>query len=254
MAESQQLLLTQHNQIQLTMDKIRKPVNYKSLAIDDSGVLIEQSNRKISGYAAVFGNKDDSGDILIKGCFAKSITERGPESKTNRKIAFLWMHDMDEPLGRITKLIEDEKGLYFEAELDMIPEADRALVQMESGTLNQFSIGFQYVWDKMEYNEELDAFIVKEVNLFECSVVTIGANEDTEYSGLKSDQIESEENKLFRDTEKALKQLPIEQAYEFRQLIAKHISLTNSKPIESLKEEVKPKATDYTSIINSFKI
>ena len=236
------------------MDKIRKPVNYKSLAIDDSGVLIEQSNRKISGYAAVFGNKDDSGDILIKGCFAKSITERGPESKTNRKIAFLWMHDMDEPLGRITKLIEDEKGLYFEAELDMIPEADRALVQMESGTLNQFSIGFQYVWDKMEYNEELDAFIVKEVNLFECSVVTIGANEDTEYSGLKSDQIESEENKLFRDTEKALKQLPIEQAYEFRQLIAKHISLTNSKPIESLKEEVKPKATDYTSIINSFKI
>ena len=236
------------------IQKTRKPVNYKSLAIDDSGVLIEQSSRKISGYAAVFGNKDSYGDILIKGCFAKSITERGPESKTNRKIAFLWMHDMDEPLGRITKLVEDEKGLYFEAELDMIPEADRALIQMESGTLNQFSIGYQYVWDKMEYDENQDAFIVKEVNLFECSVVTIGANEETEYSGLKSDQIESEENKLFRDTEKALKQLPIEQAYEIRQLIAKHISLTNSKPIESLKEEVKPKATDYTSIINSFKI
>lgn len=236
------------------MEKIRKPVNYKSLAINDSGVLTEQDSRTISGYAAIYGNKDSSGDILVKGCFAKSISERGPDSKTNRKIAFLWMHDMDEPLGKITKLYEDEKGLYFEAKLDMIPEADRALIQMESGTLNQFSIGYQYVWDKMEYDESQDAFIIKEVNLFECSVVTIGANEDTEYSGLKSEQIESEENKLFRDTEKALKQLPIEQAYEIRQLIAKHISLTNSKPIESLKEEVKPKTADVQSIINSFKI
>jgi len=236
------------------MEKIRKPVEYKSLAIDSSGVMVENESRTITGYAAIFGNKDMAKDILVKGCFAKSINERGPESKTNRKIAFLWMHEMSEPLGRITKLYEDEKGLYFEATLDKIPEADRALEQMKSGTLNQFSIGYQYVWDKMEYDESEDAFIIKEVNLFECSVVTQGANDETFFAGLKSDQIESEENKLFRDTEKALKQLPIEQAYEIRQLIAKHISLTNSKPIESLKEEVKPNTIDYKQIINSFKI
>jgi len=235
------------------INKVRKPVNYKSLAIDDSGVLIEQSNRTISGYAAVFGNKDSSGDILIKGCFAKSIAERGAESKTNRKIAFLWMHDMDNPLGKITKLYEDEKGLYFEAKLDTIPEADRALVQLESGTLNQFSIGYQYIWDKMEYDEEQDAFIVKEVNLFECSVVTIGANEETEYRGMKSEQIESEANKLNRDTEKVLRDLPQEKAYEVRQLIAKHISLTENKPLEALKEERKPNV-DYITILSNFKI
>lgn len=238
-----------------TTQKTRKPVNYKSLAIDDSGVLVESSNRKISGYAAVFGNKDSSGDILIKGCFAKSISERGPKSKTNRKIAFLWMHNMDEPLGRITTLVEDEKGLYFEAELDAIPEADRALTQLESGTLNQFSIGYQYVWDKLEYSEELDARIVKEVNLYECSVVTIGANEETEYSGLKSETIESEVNKLHRETEKLLKELDQEKSYAIRQLIAKHISLNQFEPTkESLKEEIKPNTTDYKQIINSFKI
>jgi len=236
--------------------KTRKPVNFKSLAIDESGVLVNEDSRTISGYAAIFGNKDSASDILIKGCFSKSIADRGPESRTNRKIAFLWMHEMSEPLGKITVLREDEKGLYFEALLDKIPEADRALEQMESGTLNQFSIGYQYIWDKCEWDSEMDAFIVKEVNLYECSVVTMACNEDTYYSGLKSEQIESEENKLVRDTEKLLKQLPDEQAYEVRQLIAKHISLSQEKPLQALKNEIKPNEQEpnLINILNAFQI
>ena len=66
-------------------------------------------SRTISGYAAVFNNKDKAGDILIKGCFAKSIQDRGPESQANDKIIMLWQHDQHEPIGKITKLIEDEK-------------------------------------------------------------------------------------------------------------------------------------------------
>ena len=82
---------------------------------------------------------------MIKGCFSKSIQERGIESSANDKIIFLWMHKMDEPIGKITKLVEDDKGLYFEAEIDKIQLGDRAINQLESGTLNQFSIGYSYV-------------------------------------------------------------------------------------------------------------
>lgn len=224
----------------VALSKTRKPVYFKELAVEANGTLVSRESRTISGYAAVFGNKDDSCDILIKGCFAKSISERGPDSATNRKIAMLWMHKMDEPIGRITVLKEDDKGLYFEAVLDKIPEADRCLEQLESGTLNQFSFGYNYVWDKLEYDENIDAFIVKEVNLFELSVVTLGCNEETYYAGLKSDQVESEENKLHRETERILKYLPDEQAYKIRQLISKHIALTNIKPLETLKDVRKP--------------
>lgn len=159
---------------------------YKRSAFEIKSMSL--GSRTISGYAAIFGVKDAASDILVKGCFAKSIAERGPESQANNKIIFLWMHNMSEPIGRVTKLIEDDKGLYFEAVIDDIPLGDRAIKQMESGTINQFSIGYTYVWDKVEYDDKMDAYIVKEVVLYELSAVSIGCNGATEYMGLKSDE------------------------------------------------------------------
>lgn len=220
-----------------------KPVEYKALSVSPDGLLVEK--RTISGYAAIFGNIDESRDMIIKGAFAKSIAERGPDSATNRKVILLWQHDMENPLGRITVLREDEKGLYFEAEVDRIPEGDRALEQLQSGTLNQFSIGYKYVWDKMEYDETLDAFICKEINLFEVSIVSLGCNEMTGFAGLKAEQQESERNQLNRDIETALKAIPDPaQQYKFRQLFAKTIALTEAQPPQALKEESKPQTVE----------
>lgn len=133
---------------------------------------------------AAFGNIDSDRDILIKGCFAKSIQERGPGSSTHRKIAFLWQHDLHDPIGKILKIEEREDGAYAEVQLsnfDAVPNAKRAYCQLIDGDIDQFSFGFEYVWDKIEYDEAADAFIVREVKLFEISVVTLGANEMTEF-------------------------------------------------------------------------
>ena len=152
------------------MDKANKykgrlGMQYKTFSINSKDVNYDSESRTISGYAAVFGNKDKAGDILIKGCFSKSIQDRGPESAANDKIIVLWMHDMNEPIGRLTVLYEDDKGLYFEAPIDDVPRGNQAIKQLESGTLNQFSIGYQYVWENCEYDAEKDAFMVKEVKL-----------------------------------------------------------------------------------------
>lgn len=101
------------------MDKANKykgrlGMQYKTFSINSKDVNYDGESRTISGYASVFGNKDKAGDILIKGCFSKSIQDRGPESAANDKIIMLWMHDMEEPIGRFTVLNEDGKGLYFE--------------------------------------------------------------------------------------------------------------------------------------------
>lgn len=148
--------------------------------------VIDNDKHIIRVKFASFGNKDSAGDILIRGCFAKSINDRGPESATNRKIAFLWQHDQTDPIGRVLKIEELEDGAYADVQLsnfDAVPNAKRAWYQLNDGDINQFSFGYRYVWDKMEYDETEDAFIVKEVIMHEISVVTLGCNEQTEYMG-----------------------------------------------------------------------
>lgn len=148
--------------------------------------IMDDEKHVIRVKFASFGNKDSAGDILVKGCFAKSINERGPKSATNRKIAFLWQHDMYDPIGKVLEIEELDDGAYATVQLsnfDAVPNAKRAWYQLNDGDINQFSFGYQYVWDKMEYIEEEDAFLIKEVVLHEISVVTLGCNEQTEYMG-----------------------------------------------------------------------
>lgn len=230
-----------------------KPVYYKSMA--STKVTVDTESRKISGYAAIWGNIDDANDMLVKGCCSRSIENRGPDSKTNRKIIFLWMHDIDEPLGRIVKLTEDDKGLYFEAEIDKIPEGDRCLEQLKSGTLNQFSIGYMYVWSACEWDSQEGCLVVKEINLFEISVVSLGCNDETEFLGMKSSQVESEKNKLVRDTEKVLKALPYDTQLQIRQLISKHIALAEVNPGKDPldnSDSQEEKSIDFKQLLNAF--
>ena len=219
--------------------KYRGRIGFQTKQFEVNDLNYNEDSRIISGYAAIFGNVDKAGDLLVKGCFAKSIAERGPESQANDKIIFLWMHDMSEPLGKITELREDDHGLYFEASIDEIELGDRAIAQFKSGTLNQFSIGYKYVWDKCEWIEEngREIFICKELILHEISVVSIGCNGETEFLGFKSDVDAYEE--FQKEINSALK--GVENRTEIEKLITKAISLGKSEPRKSLVKE-EPKA------------
>ena len=225
-----------------------RPIYYKSL-----GDSIEVAGRKVSGYLAHFDTKDMDNEIITKGAFQKSIQERGVNSSTPRKIAYLYQHNLDKPIGRFTTLIEDQKGLYFEGELDNIPLANDVLEQYKSGTLNQHSIGFLKVRDKSTWSDSEKALILKEVNLFEGSVVTLGANENTPFLGLKSELVESEWEQLSRETEQILKHIPFEEQFKIRQLISKHISLAEIEPLPNtqMKHEPNYKGFDWGYILNN---
>lgn len=206
----------------------------------------DSASRTISGYAAMFGNKDRDGDILLKGCFAKSIADRGPESDAKGKILLLWQHDRSQPLGRITALREDEKGLYFEAEIDEIELGDRAIKQLESGTLNQFSIGFSYVRDAMQYDEQSDTYIVSEVKLYEVSVVSIAANPETEYLGLKSLETQEEaEADVAHEVAAVCKGLDINTQERIQRAVSHAMAIaTKSVPSKTHEESQSAKAED----------
>jgi hypothetical protein len=171
------------------------------------------------------------------------------------------MHDLCDPIGHFTKLEETDAGLYFEAFVDDVPNGNRALTQYESGTLNQHSIGYRYVWDKCKFEqrpdpehpgETIEVFVCYELNLFEGSVVTLGANENTQYTGLKGEQIEDARKALMNDTENLLKNLEEGIAYSVRKLISRHIALAESnEPTKSLEDDSKPQEMNWDAIIQA---
>jgi uncharacterized protein len=216
------------------------PVNYSNSYIDESGELrlaeldlrvATDDKRTIKGYLFVWNVVDTYRTVFVKGCFAKSIREHGPQSSSNRKIAFLWQHKLDDPAGRFTKLEEDDYGLYFEAECDDVPTGERMLRQVRSGTINQFSGGFNYIWDKMEYEEERDVVLIKEAELMEGSGVTIASIEET-HALRTPEQLNSLKEQLIEETEEFIKSIPRSRQLELRQLFTRHNSLARREPLE----------------------
>lgn len=158
--------------------------NYKIKAFNLPIKDISLEKREVAMYLSHFGNIDSDNDLLVKGCFKKSLQERGVESDTNRKIAFLRYHDWSKPIGKFTRLEEDDYGLFAVGKLSTSTDGNDALADYEEGVIREHSIGFRYIADKIKWIEDstLDAggyYLVSEVALWEGSAVTFGANELT---------------------------------------------------------------------------
>lgn len=225
-----------------------RPINYTEVSVNERGkrsskVTDKLDQRIITGYLIVWGNRNMFGQKCIKGSCAKSIRERGPNSNAKYKITFLWQHCQDDPLALFDILEEDDYGLYFETKpLDDVPNAERTIKQIRSGTLNQFSVGFDYVWDKIEYDETDDSLVLLEIDLFEGSVVTIGADGETYATAQRS---AATLETLHDETEIFINDLPRKDRIAARQLFARHKALIN---VEEFKPEVEKPLTERGSI------
>lgn len=227
------------------MDKIRelkaKAMPYGTF---ETRATAEVNDREIKGYLAIWGEKDMHGTIFLKGCCAKSLQERGVDSDANYKITLLWQHDLDEPIGRFLELKEDDKGLYFRAEIDDFELGNRVLKQIKSGTLNQFSIGFRYIWDKVEWDGDKEAYIIKEIDLIEGSVVTIGSNSST-HAIRSIEDFDNKKAEIKEDLELLLKEIPRKKQIELRKILSDYISLIDEKPLPNTLESRAEKKIDF---------
>lgn len=234
------------------------PIQYSNVSVNEVGDLVENrksdfEKRIIAGYLFVWGVPNMHGEVMLKGSCSKSIQERGPKSNAKYKITFLWQHDQCDPIGQFDILEEDSYGLYFRTKpLDEVPNADRTILQIRSGTINNFSGGFDYVWDKIDYDADNDWIILKEIDLFEGSVATIGSQTET-FAIRSKENIEY----LHDETEGFIKSLPRQHQLEARNLFARHKSLISLEPLEQRNTALdtsKPpvnKAIDYNYLINN---
>jgi HK97 family phage prohead protease len=145
----------------------------------------DTSKGVVTGYFAVFGNKDLDGDIIERGAFSKTIQERGPMGK--QLIKYLLDHDKTKVVAKLQVLQEDEKGLYYEGKIGGHAAGQDFLKMVESELINQHSFGYYVPKDKSFYDSNRKANIIKEVFMYEGSAIQfLGANPETNMIGLKS--------------------------------------------------------------------
>lgn len=137
---------------------------------------LDEGSRKVKGYLSAFGVEDSERDIIYPGSFAKSVSERGPNANGNRRIAFLRMHNWEKQIGKFLELTEDNFGLKFVAQMGRSSDGENALLDYQDELIREHSIGFRYVDGKIEYDEEEGVYGISEVDLYEGSAVTFGAN------------------------------------------------------------------------------
>lgn len=148
----------------------------------------------IGGYASVFGIVDSQNDVVVNGAFA-SINAK------SENIKFLWQHDVTKPIGVVKSVVEDDYGLYIEADINTkICQGKEAVELIKQGAISSFSVGFTV--QKSHYNS-LNQREITEATLWEISIVTFPANNKAQINHIKH-STENELHHLSNIADKAL--------------------------------------------------
>lgn len=161
------------------------PTKYKAAA----GAATMPTDGTVEGYAATFDRVPDSyGDVIKAGAFAKTL-ERWAES--GKPIPLLYGHSTDAPqhnIGKVMEAREDERGLFVRCEFDADNETAqyvRKLVQ--EGRLWQFSFAYSTLdAGTVTLEDGTEAYELRELDLYEVSLVQIPANQRAVVTDVKS--------------------------------------------------------------------
>lgn len=145
---------------------------------------------RIEGYGSTFGNTDLGGDVVQRGAFVKSLSERMPK--------MLWQHDIKQLPGVWERASEDTKGLYLEGFFLNTTLGRDVAEQSKHGAIETMSIG--YGVKQAEYSADKKTRFLKELRLHEVSLVTFPMNEEARIIAVKSaPQTVREFEELLRD-------------------------------------------------------
>ena len=150
--------------------------------------VTENNSRIVTGYAAVFNSRtllwEGLEEVISPGAFSKALS--------NSDVRCLFDHDWGKVLGRTKsgtlRLEEDERGLKFEVELPNTTDANNLIESMSRGDIDQCSFGFIPTEETWDYNTDPVLRTVNEVELFEVSIVSLPAYQDTEAALARSKQ------------------------------------------------------------------
>lgn len=158
-----------------------KEAPFKVKAGTDKGL----PDGSFDGYASVFGNVDSYGDTVEPGAFTKTLDDW---KSSGGVIPVLWGHDMEDPfsnIGGLTSATQDDKGLHVVGQLDMDnPKAQQVYRLMKGGRTNKMS--FAYTTNDSAFDADEGVNHLKDLTLYEVSVVQVPANDQAAIESVKS--------------------------------------------------------------------
>lgn len=142
---------------------------------------------QFTAYASVFDNVDSYGDVIRKGAFAADLAKW---SASGNPIPLLYGHNMSDPdfnLGHVVEAVEDDHGLLIRAQLDLEnPKALQTYRTLKGRRINQMSFAYEVLTGGVIEIDGESFHELRELKLYEVSVVMIGANQETEVLAVKA--------------------------------------------------------------------
>lgn len=192
-------------------------------------------------YASVFGNVDSYGDVVVKGAFASDLARW--ESSGN-SIPLLFGHNMSDPdfnIGHVVKAEEDNVGLKVTAQLDLEnPKAKQVYRMLKGRRIDQMSFAYDVIDGAPSTKDGQDVYEIRDLRLYEVSVVTVGANQETEILSVK--QLPTVADRLLADF-KAGRVLSAKNENELRsahEALSRVLSVLDNTPDEQKASEPDP--------------
>jgi uncharacterized protein len=128
-----------------------------------------------TGIAAVYHSIDLGGDRIEPGAFTRTIA-------ASKVFPLLWQHQSDNPIGTVT-VTDSREGLLVSGQLLMdLDEAKRAYTLIKAKVIKGLSIGFETIQDSVEDGVRQ----LKEIRLWEVSIVTFPMNLDATIGSVKA--------------------------------------------------------------------
>lgn len=149
----------------------------------------EKDGGAVRAYASTFDRVPDAvGDVVAPGAFDKTIESW---KSSGKPIPLLWGHDTDDPFSNIGAAVDygtDERGLWFDAEFDADNEKAQYVRKLvKEGRVFQCSFAYA-VKDAapVELENGVKANELRELDLFEISIVQIPANQNATVEEVKA--------------------------------------------------------------------
>lgn len=151
---------------------------YLNSVFDAKSISKKTKAIKIAGYANTTA-KDRAGDVITANAWAKGV------DNFRRNPVLLYQHKHDCPIGKVSRIQVDKKGIFVEASVSEAAEKNHGVQTLiKDGALKSFSVGFKVKDGK--YNREEDTMTITDVELLEISVVSVPCNQDSLFSISKS--------------------------------------------------------------------
>ena len=107
------------------------------------GDVTVEGGTAISGYASLFGARDQGGDVVDKGAYAASLARL---ALAGGRVKMLWQHDASEPIGVWDEVHEDARGLFVKGRiLTDVARGREAAALIGAGAIDGLSIGYRTV-------------------------------------------------------------------------------------------------------------